>query len=108
MDDKRNHFRLQYPPPERPWIEIAGSKFEVFDLSEGGVRFDCGPTFRPAPKSPIQAKITFKDGTICLVRGSVLRFDAEKRHIIILLAVGVPYPKMMEEHRRILQKYKQD
>ena len=37
--ERRNYFRVIYKPSERAGFQIAGDRFEVLDINEGGVRF---------------------------------------------------------------------
>lgn len=106
MGNQRDHFRLEYPQADRPVIQIDKYRYEVLDLSEKGIKFECGKTYRPQQNAPLQGIIIFQDKSTCPVVGTVLRYLAEKNQCVVILTQGVPLPKMMEEHRNLLKKYK--
>ncbi len=106
MSNQRENFRLEYPKADRPEIQVDKYRYEVLDLSEKGVKFDCGKTYRPQQNAPLIATVFFQGGKSCEVKGTVLRYLAEKNQCVVILTQGVPLPLMMEEHRKLLQKYK--
>lgn len=106
MSNQRDHFRLNYPKPDRPQVLIAGHKYEVIDLSERGLKFLRSKTFQLTTDAAINATIYFHDGKSCAVRGKVLRVTENTEECVLILSDGVPLPKMMEEQRYLLQKYK--
>lgn len=106
MTNQRNHFRLDYPQSDRPQIQIDKYCYEVQDLSEKGIKFECGKTYRPQQNAPITGTIIFQDKSTCVVAGTVLRYLAEKNQCVVIFTQGVPLTKMMEEHRNLLKKYK--
>jgi hypothetical protein len=106
MTNQRDHFRVEYPKPDRPTIKIDKHSYEVIDLSEKGVKFDCGKTFRPQQNAPLAGTIVFQDKKTCDVVGTVLRYLADKNQCVAILSQGIPLTKMMEEHRMLLKKYK--
>ena len=106
-ENKRRHFRIDYPKPDRPTLIFDNLKLEILDLAEKGVKFACEGKFKPKPGHPILGKIKFKDGKECAVAGIVLRFDSTRDLCVVTLTKGVPYPKMMEEQLVIIRKYNQ-
>ena len=78
----------------------------MIDLSEKGLKFDCGPRFRPTDGSVVKGTVVFKDGKTCEIAGTVLRYLIDKRQCVLNLTKGIPLAKMMEEQRLLLQKYK--
>jgi len=78
----------------------------VLDLSEKGLKFDCGPRFRPTDGAAIKGTVVFRDGKTCDVAGTVLRYIVDKHQCVLTLTKGIPLTKMMEEQRHLLQKYK--
>ncbi len=103
---KRENFRIEYPPAERPKLILPGREYLVVDLSERGVKFMCDPRVCMRLNDTFKGKILFKDGKHVPVSGTVLRVADDKRSCVASLVEGVPLAKMMEEHRVILQKYK--
>lgn len=106
MTNQRENFRLEYPKDDRPQIQIEKYRYEVLDMSEKGVKFDCGKTYRPQQNAPLNATVIFQDGKTCPVKGTVLRYLADKNQCVATLTQGIPLAKMMEEHRMLLKKYK--
>ena len=106
MANQRTHFRLEYPQAERPRLKLPKEEFEIVDLSEKGLKFDCGPRFKPAAGTVIKGTVVFKDGKTCDIVGSVLRLIADKNHCVLTLSKGIPLAKMMEEQRLMIQKFK--
>jgi hypothetical protein len=103
---QREHFRIDYPAPERPELQVAQHRFVVLDLSERGLRFVFDKTtYKPVVGATLAARIVFKGGGACSVGGKILRVLGDKSQCVLYLDPGVPQTKMMEEHRRILQKY---
>jgi hypothetical protein len=104
-DQKRKHFRLEYPKTDCPLIEIDGHKLQIIDISEHGCRF-VPMTFSPNYNMMYTAIIKFADGTTCKVMGKIVRTEKSRLYCAMQLTQGIPLTKMMEEHRRILQKFK--
>lgn len=104
--NQRENFRIEYPAPERPLLRIAGVEHQVLDLSEKGVKFQITEAFKPAVKVQVMGEIKFKDGKTCRVTGTVLRVDEKNGFAVLALTLGIPLPKMMEEQRYLIQKYK--
>jgi hypothetical protein len=102
---RRGFYRIEYPPPERPKILIAGRTYRVIDLSEKGVRFLCDELFTPKEGEQVRAKITFRENDSVDVAGVVLRKSLEQC-ALKLNQVSIPLKKVMAEQRYLLAKYK--
>ena len=100
---RRKHFRLEYPPHERPTLRLAGVGYRVNDLSEEGLSFDHGIRGIFTTGETIRGAISFIDGVACLVRGKVVR--VENSRVSVALSQGLPFARMLTEERRILHKY---
>lgn len=105
MQNQREHFRLEYPPMERPLVLIDGKAYEILNLSEGGIKFACGSDYKPA-NSKFRAMVKFRDGKTCNIAGVILRLEHEHGTCVVRLSHGIPLPKMMEEQRLLIQKMK--
>ena len=101
--NQRTHFRLEYPKPDRPTIQIDGTTFEILDLSEKGCRFAVTSIFSSA-KATIRGTLRFKDGKTCDVVGHILRSTDDS--CVLVLNKGVPLAKMHEEQMILIRKYK--
>ena len=103
---KRNYFRLEYFKPERPLITITEKTFEIIDLSEKGVKFEIPRGFHPKINAKVAGVVELPDKSKFEVVGYVLRANAESRECVLNLEEGLPLAKMLEEQRRLIQKYK--
>jgi len=103
---KRNYFRLQYFKPDRPIITITGKSFDVVDLSEKGIKFELPRGFKPRENARIGGTVTFPDKTKFEIIGTILRVNATTKECVLVLEEGIPLAKMLEEQRRLIQKYK--
>ena len=102
METKRNYFRIDYPPSERPRLVIEGEEFSILNLSEQGLRFEPkGKSF--ALGSALRGSIRFSDGMSYLVRGLVAR--TQVGDVVVQLQQGIPLPRMLQEERRLIQRY---
>ncbi len=106
MTNQRDFYRLEYPAADRPRLLVDKMEFEVLDISEKGCKFLLPKDIRPAEKMRVFGKLRFHDGRTCPIEGFVLRVFADKNTCILELTVGVPLPIMMEEQRRLINKYK--
>jgi hypothetical protein len=106
VSNQRNHFRLEYPPADRPSLIIGREAHEVVDLSEQGIKFLMTKGYKPKVGDQIKGQIKFRDGKTVDVAGKVLRLLTEANQCVLTLTQGLPLPKMMEEQRYLLQKYR--
>ena len=99
-EERRRYYRVRYPIMRRPSVDVWGQRYEVIDVSEGGVRFQCpDPQSVPAGQ-PVQAVITFDDRGTADVEGTVVR--VEPRRVALQLTVGVPYTRIVREQLHLL------
>ncbi len=100
----RKYYRLSYPPQDRPTLMIGGVKYEVFDLSEEGVKFFV-PGDDPIKKFPsVEGYLDFGGRNRTKIEGDVLRVtDSE---MIIKLVDHLPLPLIMAEQRYLINTYK--
>jgi hypothetical protein len=103
--NEREHYRIHYPPSERPLISVNATTHEILDLSEGGVRFAVPRSFRPPIGAVLKGSIRFRNNKVCKVEGTVLRLNEQDGHCTLQFAEGVPLPIIMEEQRYLLKKY---
>lgn len=105
-NQKRDHYRLEYPVNDRPTVLISGLRYEVIDASEQGLKFRCNNTITPEKNSLFRGTVFFQDGKNYEVSGTVLRYDPESDHCVVLLTKGIPLAKMIEEQLLLIRKYK--
>jgi hypothetical protein len=105
-NQKRGHYRLEYPVSDRPSVLVNGHQYEVVDVSEQGMKFKCQNKITPDKDSPFKATVFFKDGKSFDVSGTILRYDAEQDQCVVQLTKGIPLAKMIEEQLLLIRKYK--
>ncbi len=106
-DEKREFFRLVYPLSEKQFVSLSGARFQVLDMSEEGVRVvvaDEQIDLLGQEGDPISGNIQFSDQSVHEVKGTILRRCPGE--CVVQLSKGVPFPTMMAEQRRLIQKYR--
>lgn len=106
VKQKRNYFRLEYFKPDRPSLTITGKTFAVIDLSEKGIKFELPPGLKPRIKARVSGTVQLPDKSRYEIMGYVLRVDPTARICVLYLEEGLPLAKMLQEQRRLIQKYK--
>ena len=101
-EERRRHYRVRYPVLRRPLMDVWGRRYEVIDISEGGVRFQCPDSQGIAAGQQVRAVITFDDMGKAEVEGTVVRI--EPRHVALQLSVGVPYSRIVREQLHLLSR----
>lgn len=106
-EQKREHFRLVYPPSDRPKIVIGGEKYSILDLSEEGIKFGHPASVCLGIGNVVRGEITFANGEKETVVGKILRIiESNPSHTVIQLTQGLPLKRMMDEQRALIKKYK--
>ncbi len=95
----RQHFRIQYPEKLRPVFDTGRQRFDVLDVSEGGLRLAL-PAGGPVEGDELAGSVAFRRGETLPVRGVVVRVGAD--HVALRLDVGIPYRTVLEEQRFLL------
>jgi hypothetical protein len=86
----------------RPLVDVWGQRYEVIDVSEGGLRFQCPDLHGITAGQQVQAVITFADMGKAEVEGTVVRI--EPRRVALQLSVGVPYSRIVREQLHLLSR----
>ncbi len=73
MLERREHLRLQYAPAERPTVSMQGRTFQVFEMSERGLRFKTDLAMVFAQGMTFGLTLTFYEGNIVNVPGTIIR-----------------------------------
>lgn len=102
-DQRRAHFRLQYPVPERPIMEVDGRQHQVVEIAEGGIRIVVNRDESMQVGNPFAGEISFHDKVSERVQGEVLRLDAELA--VIKLSLGLSLHRVVVEQAYIQKKY---
>jgi hypothetical protein len=99
--EKRNFYRLNYPPSARPALLIGGKSYELLNISEKGLKYAHPGSDLPAAGSPLTGTIVFADKEKLEVEGSVLRSIGTE--IVVTLDPGIPFARIIAEQRRFLK-----
>jgi hypothetical protein len=102
--DRRAFFRLKYPIAERPRAMCMGGRYEISEISEGGIRISPHNLNDFILGTLVDAVLVFRDGTSQPVQGTIYRYD--KGEVVIRLTKQIPASRVFTEQRFIIQKYK--
>lgn len=101
--ENRRHFRIKYPPEDRPKLEIAGQLLPVVDLSESGLKLIGNPNFRPGMRQEIKGRLIFFDNTAEQVQGQVVRLVGD--FVMVTLKKPIPVARLRIEADRLIARY---
>ncbi|MDP7035143.1 MAG: hypothetical protein QF752_11680 [Planctomycetota bacterium] len=102
--NRRDLFRILYPPIDRIPVIIDGITHEVTEISEGGFRYLRKEDSFQEVGSIITAEIHLRDGENVSIQGELIREEAEES--VVQLIQGIPLEKVMAEQKYLLQKYR--
>jgi hypothetical protein len=102
--EKRNYYRVNYPPASRPAILIAGKSYEVLNISESGLKYAHPGNDRPAAGAPLLGEIVFSDEKL-EVEGAVFRVAGDE--VVVRLERGISFKRIVAEQRRFLKPPRQ-
>lgn len=100
QNNRRNHFRLPYPPNAGPVLKLGTQEFRVLELSEQGLRV--ATESRLPQNNHISGALRFDDGEEIEIEGTMARTHA---FTVVKLTRGIGLPRMLAEQRRILAEY---
>lgn len=106
--NQRQHFRLEFPPSERPKLVVGKFEMVVLEVSEGGCSVEVNQVAASAlglAGIHVSGTIVFSNGDRHPMEGEVVRMTANSR-ISIKFIKGLTFAKMMAEDRRIRAKYR--
>ncbi|MFN9720904.1 MAG: PilZ domain-containing protein [Planctomycetota bacterium] len=98
MENRREHYRIQYRAEETPTLEAGGERHVISDLSISGARLLKSPVFQEG-LPPVPVRIRFADGAVFSTTAVFLREEPE--HVAIRFTQMIPSPVIFAEERRI-------
>lgn len=101
-DERREFFRIRYPSVERPQMEVGNDRFDVAEVSEGGLRV-LGEFEELESGHQIEASLRLLCGNSLNVTASFLRI--EDGEAVFDDLQGVSFGEMMNEQRYLIRKY---
>lgn len=97
--ERRQYYRLLYPPELAPEVVILGITFPVMDISEKGIRFRKNFTTRLDTGQSVRGTVIFQDLSKFEFSGYVLR--VVNREAVVIFLKTLPYQRIMSEQRYI-------
>ena len=94
-ENRRQHYRITYPPAERPRFVHGTTISEVLECSERGLRLRLTGEL-PAPGSPMSGRLTLRHGVQVNVAGKVVWCD-EDNVAIHLDVASIPLLAVIRE-----------
>ncbi|MEZ4741607.1 MAG: PilZ domain-containing protein [Bdellovibrionota bacterium] len=82
MNQRRNHYRIEYPLSERPLCIYNNKKLPVIDISEGGAQIEYSLSPLPRIGNLIKAKIVFDNRATVDIEAKVTRISGIKVALI--------------------------
>jgi hypothetical protein len=100
--EKRESYRLQFPPAKRPRLLINEDSHPVVDCSAHGVRYVAPPGTAPEPGEQVKGMLRFRHGAQTPVLGVVMRVENE--HIVLHIPnQEIPSTLLRSEERHLLK-----
>jgi hypothetical protein len=93
--ERRQYYRLTYPPELAPEVVILGTTFRVMDISEKGMRFRKDFHIRLDTSQSVRGTIIFQDLSKHEFQGYVLR--VVNREAVVIFLKNLPYQRIMSE-----------
>lgn len=101
-ENQRQHYRLNYPTPERPTLNLSKQSFEVLQIAESSIVISTAENGLNS-EYIFQGEISFNDGTSDTIAGTILKDSDEQA--VISLTETLSFKRLMSEQRRIKVKY---
>jgi hypothetical protein len=104
--EKREFFRLKFPPMERPCLVVGDRRYEVLDCSARGLRFVI--TQRPPTQSlgeRVEGQLLFRRNSRAPIRGLIIRIQNEEI-ALHLPDCEIPFTILRGEERYLLNHYR--
>lgn len=103
-ENRRRHYRLEYPPGERPVFKVRKYVFDVVDISQGGLRFVNDKAVKFGK---------WLSGTIVFPSGEMIERDARvvwSYHNVygIEFLIRIPFKIMLEQQKLLINLSRQD
>ena len=97
-EDRRRHFRLEYPPDQKPVLRVRKYKFKVINISQGGLSFINDQDARFGK---------WLNGEIIFPSGDVVERDARviwnHRNVCgIEFLIRIPFKVMLEQQKILI------
>ena len=104
IESRRAHYRIDYPPDDRPYVRYGERRCAVINLSERGVLIRISQSEKTKVGETLAMTIEFADTSTIDVEGCVLRRDAEA--MVLHLNTRIPLGVIVEQQRQLIAKYR--
>lgn len=104
VNERRRFYRIDYPTIERPRLFVGKERFDVLNVSEGGVHLLCELRGSMTPGCEVVGRIDFQGREEANVAGVVCR-TTDTTVTIELTVEPVPLRIIMSEQRYLIGKY---
>jgi hypothetical protein len=94
-NERRQYYRLIYPPELAPEVVIMGTTFRVMDISEKGIRLRKDFHVRLDTGQSVRGVVIFQDLSKYEFQGYVLR--VVNREAVVIFLKALPYQRIMSE-----------
>jgi hypothetical protein len=101
-DERRQNYRITYPPDFQPRIVIKEHEFDILDLSETGLRFSIKSNVR-LPGDLFRAQVKLHNGTAVEIMGRIIRVTGEDA-AMFLVVKKIPYQIILSEQAFLRQE----
>ncbi|HCK81930.1 MAG TPA: PilZ domain-containing protein [Candidatus Competibacter sp.] len=103
--EKREFYRLGFPPPERPLLRLGRQRHEVLDCSVRGLRFTVSQQPAPVLGTIVEGQLLFRRNAQTAVRGLVIR--VQNGEIALHMPDSeIPSAILRSEERHLLSHYR--
>jgi c-di-GMP-binding flagellar brake protein YcgR len=102
--ENRRHYRLRYPLRLRPWLELAGVRAAVIDISEGGVRILCESGLAVELGETLSAALKLHSGESARLSGCVVRIS--RNEVALSFGRGLSFASILREQRAIRARHR--
>ena len=103
--EKRRHFRIEYPASMRPVLKVRKYEFEVLDISEKGIKFLVSEKVKLGRW--VNGEITFYNDKPMGIEGKIM-WEHEKNIGMMLNIKSIPYSKILSEQRLLARLKPED
>lgn len=101
---KREYYRLDFPPKERPALLVGSLSMPVIEVSERGLRYEPAPGHAPAIGERLEGIVRLRRAGEVEISGTVSRTQGSTL-VLILDGAGLPYAAILEEQRYLMRQY---
>ena len=103
-ESRRAHYRIDYPEGDRPHLRYGKRRYEILNLSEGGIKIEIPQSDELPLEETLSVTIELVGGKEIEVEGHVLRRDTDTT--VLHLSSRVPLSVIVEEQRQQIAKYR--